>query len=150
MTKITAELLITLIDERRGNVASVARALGVTRTTTYKHIARYPTVQQALEDARETMLDNAESVLYKKVLEGSTAELIFFLKTQGWRRGWTERVEHSGPGGGPIPITAVDYRNGLAALAPGPVSDSDTSGEDQKLIYGPALGQNGNGRGHSG
>jgi len=44
------------------------------------------------------MLDNAESMLYTKVLAGSTPELLFFLKTQGKRRGYVEKqqVEHSG------------------------------------------------------
>ena len=63
-----------------------------------------PTVQDALEDAREAMLDEAENVLYDRVLDGNTAELIFFLKTRGYRRGYVERREISGKDGGPIVI----------------------------------------------
>ena len=58
------------------------------------------------------MLDNAESILYKKVLEGSTPELLFFLKTQGKRRGYVERSEVTGAEGGPLTIEYVnDWRN---------------------------------------
>lgn len=47
----------------------------------------------ALTDARERMLDDAETMLYKKVLDGSTPELLFFLKTQGRNRGYVEKQE---------------------------------------------------------
>lgn len=94
----SAAELIAEIDAKRGNISAVARTYGVSRGTVYNWMAGKATVQQALEDARETMIDNAESMLYKKVLEGSTAELLFFLKTQGRNRGYVERQElqHSG------------------------------------------------------
>jgi len=98
MKKIAVDQLQKLLEENKGNVAAVGRRMGVSRTAIYNRINESTTLQQTLADARETMLDNAESVLYKKVLEGSTPELIFFLKTQGRNRGYVERVEqtHSG------------------------------------------------------
>lgn len=102
MKKIAVEQLQPLLEENKGNVAAVARRLGVTRAAIYNRINESATLQQVLADARESMLDNAESVLYKKVLEGSTPELIFFLKTQGRNRGYVERQELTGANGGPI------------------------------------------------
>jgi transposase-like protein len=113
MADINAADLIKKITDAKGNVSAVARAFGVSRKTIYNHIERYKTAQDALEDARETMLDNAESILYKKVLEGSTPELLFFLKTQGKRRGYVERSEVTGADGSAIPVAFVDYRQGL-------------------------------------
>jgi hypothetical protein len=67
------------------------------------------------------MLDNAESVLYKKVLEGSTPELLFFLKTQGRFRGYVERQENvvSTDKDNPFTIEVhhVDYRNELVSIS---------------------------------
>ena len=112
MADINATTLVTKIQEAKGNVSAVARAFGVSRKTIYNYIERYATAQDALDDARETMLDNAESILYKKVLEGSTPELLFFLKTQGKRRGYVERSEVTGADGGPLTIEYVnDWRN---------------------------------------
>ena len=93
MAKITAGELIKQIGEMRGNVTAVARRFGVSRTTIYNRINKYPTVKLALAEARDEMLDNAESVLYKQVLAGNMTALIFFLKTQGKRRGYSERQE---------------------------------------------------------
>ena len=66
-------------------------------------------LKAALEQARQGMLDNVESAFYAKVLGGDTTAMIFWLKTQGKRRGWVERteVEHSGANGVPIVTTMV-------------------------------------------
>ena len=87
-----------LIVELRGNVAAVARKLKVTRKTIYEHINADPELQALLEDSREAMLDDAENTLYEEALKGNTTALIFFLKTKGRKRGYTEHhsVEHSG------------------------------------------------------
>lgn len=91
--KIAVADIEPLIEKFNGNVAAIARSLGVNRSTVWARVQESSTLKAALEAARESMLDNAESVLYRKVLEGSTPELIFFLKTQGKRRGYTEKLE---------------------------------------------------------
>jgi hypothetical protein len=98
MADLKAEQVIKRIKEVNGNLAAVARSMGIARMTLYRYMEAHPTIKAALDDARETMLDNAESVLYKKVLDGSTQELLFFLRTQGKSRGYTEKseVKHSG------------------------------------------------------
>jgi hypothetical protein len=93
MKKIAVDELRAQLEKDKGNIAAAARRFGVSRGTIHNRINESPALQQALADARESMLDNAESVLYKKVLEGSTPELLFFLKTQGRNRGYVERQE---------------------------------------------------------
>lgn len=93
MKKISIDQIEGAIIEASGNIAQVARTFGMSRGAIHYRIDNSPKLQKVLADSRETMLDNAESVLYKKVLEGSTPELIFFLKTQGKARGYVERSE---------------------------------------------------------
>jgi len=100
--KTTVADVLPLIEPNKGNVAAIARRLGVSRGTVWNRCNESPTLMAALEDARESMLDNAESILYKKVLEGSTVELLFFLKTIGRNRGYVERQELTGANGEPI------------------------------------------------
>ena len=84
----------------------------MSRETLYKYIRAHKTVQNALEEARETMIDNAESALYSAVLNGEAWAVCFFLKTQGKRRGYVERQELSGPNGKNLTIEYVnDWRN---------------------------------------
>ena len=105
--KPTVDDLKKRIEDKKGNIAAVARSLGVSRGTVYNWIDASAGCRQALDDARETMLDNAESILYEKVLQGSTPELLFFLKTQGKRRGYVEQNEITGANGGEIKIKVV-------------------------------------------
>ena len=99
MANWKADDVIASIERNKGNLSAVARQFGVSRMTVHRYMADHPTVKASVADARESMLDNAESVLYKKVLEGSTPELIFFLKTQGRNRGYVERSEITGANG---------------------------------------------------
>lgn len=98
MGGVTVSQVAKQIKEKRGNIAAVARALGTTRQTVYDKIQKFPKLQTILADARETMLDNAETTLYDEALNGNVTALIFFLKTQGKSRGYTERqeVQHDG------------------------------------------------------
>lgn len=98
MQKISVADIEPLVNEYKGNVAAIARKLGVNRSTVWARVQDSSTLKAALEDARETMLDNAESKLYQKVLDGDTVSLLFFLKTQGRSRGYIEKqeVEHGG------------------------------------------------------
>lgn len=82
-----------LIEKKRGNVAAIARSLGVSRGTVLNRINESPSLRRKLDDEREGMIDDAESELYEGALNGDTAKLIFFLKTQGRHRGYGDRIE---------------------------------------------------------
>src|SRR4051812_9583839 len=90
---LTVPDVIEAIQESRGNLATVGRRFGGTRQAVSHFCLAHPTCKAAHDEAREVMLDAAEDVLYQKVLEGSTPELLFFLKTQGRSRGYIERAE---------------------------------------------------------
>ena len=110
--KLTAEPVTTAIREMNGNLAAVARKLGVCRQTLYSYIERHPSVKDVVAESRETMLDNAESALYRAVLAGEAWAVCFFLKTQGKRRGYVERQEVTGADGGAIVMQWPDEPRG--------------------------------------
>lgn len=107
MAKLTVGQIENALKRAAGNVAYAAREMGVARSTLYRHINDSPTLQQALDDAREELVDIAESSLRKQILEGNTTAIIFTLKTLGKDRGYVERSqhEHSGPDGGPVQLS---------------------------------------------
>lgn len=88
-----------VVDRYDGNIAAIARHFKVTRQTIYNRIKESVTLQDAIQDAREATLDDAESELNKQWKSGNTTALIFFLKTQGKSRGYTERQELTGAEG---------------------------------------------------
>ena len=104
MKKTTVADIEPLVVEYNGNVAAIARKLGVSRATIHKRIQESAALRQAIDDARETMVDNVESALYREVLNGNVTAMIFWLKTQGKRRGWVERTEITGADAGPLDV----------------------------------------------
>ena len=111
MAKLTVDKVNALIDELTGNVSMVARSLNISRTTLYNYINSHPTVKAKLDEAREKMIDNVESKLYSKALDGDTTAMIFFLKTQGKSRGYVERQEVTGADGGAVLVKWDDENN---------------------------------------
>lgn len=106
--KLTAEPTIAAIRDLHGNLSAVAKQLGVCRQTLYVFIDRHPSVQAVVAESRETMLDNAESALYRAVLGGEAWAVCFFLKCQGKSRGYVERQEVTGADGGALALRITE------------------------------------------
>ena len=52
-----------------------------------------PEFEASLQSVTEIVLDFAESALHKQINSGNPASTIFFLKTRGKERGYTEKME---------------------------------------------------------
>lgn len=102
--EMTAENVISKIEQARGNLTAAASAIGCSRQTLYVFIRSHPTCKDALDSNREKMIDNVESMLYSKALDGEAWAVCFFLKTQGKHRGYVERQEITGEDGDDIRV----------------------------------------------
>jgi len=99
----------------RGSFAGASRALRCSRSTVKNYTLRHPELYAACVEAREALLDDAETALTDLIGRRDLGAICFFLKTQGKARGYVERVDLSvGP--------AYDFRRlsdrELLALAP--------------------------------
>jgi hypothetical protein len=59
----------------------------------YKWIEDDPHLKEAVQDAKESVMDLVESNLLQQAKKGNTAILIFLAKTLGKGRGYIERQE---------------------------------------------------------
>jgi hypothetical protein len=82
-----------------GNLSAVARRLNVTRATVYNYAKRWKTVEDAIDEEKQGMLDFTENQLFKQVQAGNITAIIFTLKTLGKNRGYVERQEITGKDG---------------------------------------------------
>ena len=110
MAQVTNAKIKKAITDADGVIVDVARAVGVTRQTIYNRIEESPELQAALEEARESLTDTAESELGKAIRAGNLTAIIFHLKASptGRRRGYSERLEMTGENGGPIVIKGYE------------------------------------------
>lgn len=91
--RFTPEAVMTALQLTQGNVSLAARNLNTSRSTLYNYLIRYPELKQALTDAREGMIDHAESALRQAAIKGEAWAVCFMLKTIGRGRGYVERQE---------------------------------------------------------
>lgn len=91
----------------KGTVSQAARRLRTTHRTIYRYIAKYPLCAEVIEEERDARVDAAELSLHKAVIAGEPWAVALTLKTLGRNRGYVERFEQTGAGGGPVQHQAV-------------------------------------------
>lgn len=79
----------------RGIICEACRRSGVPRTTFYRWKSNDAEFRQACDDIIEEQIDSVEGALLQKIDKGDTIATIFYLKTRGKSRGWTERDPHT-------------------------------------------------------
>jgi hypothetical protein len=106
--RLSLDRVLLALRECDGLIKPAAEVLGCGRRTIYRWRDKYPEVQQAIDDSREDLIDDAESALARKIRAEDLGAICFFLKTQGKKRGYVERQETSGPDGEPMKIV-IEY-----------------------------------------
>ena len=84
-----------VLEECKGLVTTTAKRLGVASGTIRNRIAKSPDLQKVQNESLETVVDFAESKLLKKIEEGDLQATMFFLKSKGKHRGYSDRVDGS-------------------------------------------------------
>lgn len=101
--------------QTNGNVSLAARTLNLTRNALYARIRKSRKLQEVLEDARESLVDIAETSLRSAVLAGQPWAVTLALKTLGRPRGYTENPMPASGDLGSINAGVVIQQNFLSA-----------------------------------
>jgi len=86
-------VFLELFTKNFGNIQLTCDAFHITRQCFYQHYKDDGDFRIRVDNIREGIIDFAESVLHRKIKEGSTPELLFFLKCRAKSRGYVERTE---------------------------------------------------------
>jgi len=98
-TKLAKAKFIESFFKLTGNISALCRLVGITRQTYYEWIKKDQEFQQAIENEHEGLVDFAESKMWNLINDKNPTMLIFFLKTQGKKRGYIESSEYIHSGG---------------------------------------------------
>lgn len=88
------EKILELYEASGCNVSSVCKRVGIARKTFYEWKKEDKEFTSKLEEIEDGLIDYVETALMKQIKEGQLTAIIFYLKTKGKDRGYTERVEH--------------------------------------------------------
>jgi hypothetical protein len=92
-TEHRKKAMLEALELSLGIVSTASKKANVGRTQHYEWLKEDPQYKAAVEAIQESVIDFAESHLYKLIKEGNPAANIFYLKTKGKNRGYIERQE---------------------------------------------------------
>lgn len=93
------EKMLESLKECSGIVTFACEKVRLSRQTFYRWCRDDPEFKERVDAINELQIDVAEASLLKKIQRGDTTAIIFYLKTKGKDRGYSERREISIPGG---------------------------------------------------
>jgi len=73
------------------NIRATCKKIGIDRTTFYKWRKRDKKFDMMVKEIEEGVIDFVESALIEKINQKDLGAIIFFLKTKGKHRGWSEK-----------------------------------------------------------
>lgn len=85
--------MIEAMRKHMGVVALACKACDIARETHYDWLKTDAAYKESVETIKEETLDFAESKLLQKINSGDTVSILFYLKTQGKKRGYIEKQE---------------------------------------------------------
>ena len=112
---IKKETLLKALEKSLGVVTIACKKADIPRSTYYKWLKDDEDFREQVKEIENVALDFAESQLHKQISDNSTAATIFFLKTKGKTRGYTEKSELDITSGGKslteLKIEVIDTGN---------------------------------------
>jgi hypothetical protein len=90
--------MLEALEKSLGVVTTACKSVGISRNTHYTWLKDDAEDRAFVDGLIDVALDFAESRLHKKIADGDTTAVIFYLKTKGKKRGYVERqeIDHSG------------------------------------------------------
>lgn len=85
--------LIEALTQSLGIVTTACKTVGLDRTTFYKYYENDPEFRKSVDDIGNIAIDFVESQNYKLIKEGNPTSIIFYLKTKGRERGYSETIK---------------------------------------------------------
>lgn len=76
-----------------GIILTACEAVNISRSTYYKWMREDPEFKEKVEEIQESQVDFVESKLIKAIEANDTTAIIFYLKTKGKKRGYSEKAQ---------------------------------------------------------
>ena len=98
MKKQDKSTFIEVFENKGGNIDASCKAFGISRQTFYNWKSDDQDFADKISNVQEGLIDFVESKLMENIKDNDTTSTIFYLKTKGKSRGYTERqeIEHQG------------------------------------------------------
>lgn len=96
-TKARKAAMIQALTKCMGVVTAACKMVGIDRRIHYTWLKRDSKYSEAVESIADIALDFAEAKILENIKAGDVASIIFYLKTKGKHRGYTENKPPNEP-----------------------------------------------------
>lgn len=110
-TKLQKEAMIKALENSIGIVSAACGKVGISRQTHYRWLEEDEDYADNVKEIKNFALDFAESKLLECIKNNKETSIIFYLKTQGKRRGYIERQEIDTGDNNKFRIEVFDFAN---------------------------------------
>ena len=93
VVQLKKEAMIKALYKHKGNISLSCTAAKIGRNTFYEWLKKDKALAEAVENIKEYAIDTVEDALMKRIADGDTTAIIFYLKTIGKKRGYIEKSE---------------------------------------------------------
>lgn len=112
--RFTIDQIAEALKSAAGIRSGAAALLGCSPSTIKRYVDRSATLARIEKEVVEFTLDLAESRLLDAINDGNLTAVMFYLKTKGKNRGYSERHQLEGKDGGPVEVRAKLDFSGLS------------------------------------
>lgn len=120
--------LKTHLTDCMGIITYACKSAGISRNKFYDIRNRNPDFKKWCENLIEKQIDHVEYALFKKIREGDTRAITFFLRTKGRSRGYSEKLEL----GGKIQQEVVFQISGIENTYPDVIDVQSQNAEEEE------------------
>ncbi len=100
---------LKILVKKDGNITRACAGANIDRQTYYNWISSDPVFAEGAKNAKEACKDTFEGFLTRQARGGNVTATLGWLNANARDRGYgINRMEHSGPGGAPIPVQQAD------------------------------------------
>ena len=124
--QIKKDAMLAALEKALGVVSTAAKNAGIDRATHYDWLKDDEEYRKKVESLKDLALDFAESKLFQQINKGDTTANIFYLKTQGKKRGYIEKQEFD--------HTSAGEKLGVVILPP---RTDNNAGQDSRRLDTP-------------
>lgn len=108
---IQKRAMLDALEKSLGIVTTACKQVGIARSTHYEWMQSDSEYKEAVESIADIALDFAESQLHKQIQNGEVSSTIFYLKTKGRKRGYSESINNDEKPGYTIPAITIKYES---------------------------------------
>jgi hypothetical protein len=92
-TESNKKKLLEALEETLGIVTDACRKAKVSRSQYYEWLKTDSEFKAAVDDIQELQMDFVESMLLKNIKKGKEQSILFYLRTKGKKRGYSEEED---------------------------------------------------------